>query len=44
MIDAYGDEGEDYPISPKNRAGRMQRIGVNDVIERVELWKNQYAT
>jgi len=38
MIDAYGDAGEDYPISMAHRAGRMQRISVRDVLDRVDRW------
>ena len=34
LIDAYGDPGEDYPISMENRPGRMPRITVRDVLER----------
>ncbi len=40
MIDAYGDPGEDYPVSMENRIGRMPRITVRDVLERVERWKS----
>ena len=43
MIDAYGDPGEDYPISMENRPGRMPRITVRDVLERVERWRTAYA-
>ena len=43
MIDAYGDPGEDYPISMENRPGRMAQIGVRDVLERVETWRSSYA-
>ena len=43
LIDAYGDPGEDYPISMENRAGRMQRITVRDVLDRVERWRAVYA-
>ena len=43
MIDAYGDPGEDYPISMENRPGRMPRITVRDVLERVERWQTAYA-
>ena len=42
MIDAYGDPGEDYPISMQNRTGRMPRILVRDVLERVERWRTAY--
>ena len=43
MIDAYGDPGEDYPISMENRPGRMPRITVQDVLDRVERWRTAYA-
>ena len=42
MIDAYGDPGEDYPISMENRPGRMPRISVDDVLERVQRWRDRY--
>jgi heptosyltransferase I len=44
MIDAYGDPGEEYPLSMENRPGRMPRISVSDVLERVQLWKARYAS
>jgi heptosyltransferase I len=40
MIDAYGDPGEDYPVSMENRTGRMPRISVRDVLDRVERWRS----
>ncbi len=43
LVDAYGDPGEDYPISAEKRSGRMPRIGVADVLERVERWRARYA-
>jgi heptosyltransferase I len=43
LVDAYGDPGENYPISMENRPGRMQRISVADVLERVERWRTRYA-
>jgi len=43
MIDAYGEPGEDYPISMVNRAGRMPRIAVRDVLDKVERWRRTYA-
>ncbi len=43
MIDAYGDPGEDYPLSMENRPGRMGRISVRDVLDKVELWRTRYA-
>jgi heptosyltransferase I len=39
IIDRYGDPGENYRPSMENRTGRMQRISVADVLEKVELWK-----
>ena len=44
MIDAYGEPGEDYPISMENRTGRMGRISVKDVLEKVELWERRYRS
>ena len=44
MIDAYGDPGEDYPLSMLNRTGRMPRISVRDVLDRVERWRTNYAS
>src|SRR5205823_11681366 len=38
MIDAYGDTGENYPISMENRPGRMIRIEPRHVLEKVQLW------
>jgi len=43
MIDAYGEPGEDYPVSMVNRPGRMHRITVRDVLEKIERWKLRYA-
>lgn len=44
LIDAYGDVGEDYPLSMENRPGRMSRISVRDVLDKVQVWKSRYAT
>ena len=44
MIDAYGDPGEDYPVSMENRTGRMPRITVRAVLDRVEHWRSTYAS
>ena len=44
MIDAYGDPCEDYPLSMENRPGRMPRITVRDVLDRVQTWKERYAS
>ena len=43
LVDAYGDPGEDYPLNAERRKGRMPRIQVADVLERVERWKRVYA-
>ncbi|MFN2565417.1 MAG: glycosyltransferase family 9 protein [Gemmatimonadaceae bacterium] len=44
IVDAYGDPGEDYPISPETRPGRMKRITARDVLEKVEVWRSRYAS
>ncbi len=44
LIDAYGDPGEDYPLSMENRPGRMPRISVQDVLDKVQVWKSRYAS
>ena len=43
LIDAYGDPGEHYSISMENRPGRMARIGVRDVLDKVEVWRTIYG-
>jgi len=43
MIDVYGERGEDYPVTMENRHGRMGRISVRDVLDKVELWRTRYA-
>lgn len=43
MVDAYGEPGENYPITMEHRPGRMERIQVRDVLDRVELWRTRYA-
>jgi len=43
MVDAYGETGEDYPISMENRLDRMQLVTVCDVLEKVQVWRNEYA-
>ena len=44
LIDAYGDPGEEYPLSMENRPGRMSRISVRDVLDKVEMWRANYAS
>ncbi|MFL5568551.1 MAG: glycosyltransferase family 9 protein [Gemmatimonadaceae bacterium] len=43
MIDAYGDAGEEYPITMENRPGRMKRIEVGQVLEKVQTWRDRYS-
>jgi heptosyltransferase I len=43
IVDAYGNPGAEYPISMENRPGRMKRIETRDVLDKVVLWKEQYA-
>jgi heptosyltransferase I len=43
LIDAYGEPGEDYPITMENRPGRMKRIETHHVLEKVQLWRDRYA-
>jgi heptosyltransferase I len=42
VVDAYGDPGEEYPISIQKRPGRTRRITVEQVLEKVELWQRAY--
>jgi heptosyltransferase I len=42
MIDKYGDPGENYPIRMEFRRGRMERIAVADVMEKVAVWAATY--
>jgi heptosyltransferase I len=42
IVDAYGDPGEDYPVVPETRPGRMHRIHVRDVLDKVEVWRTRY--
>ena len=43
MIDAYGGPGEDYAPWMETRPGRMGRITVARVLEKVERWRTHYA-
>ncbi|MDP9204574.1 MAG: glycosyltransferase family 9 protein [Gemmatimonadota bacterium] len=43
VVDAYGDPGENYPISMENRPGRMKRIQTRHVLEKLALWRERYA-
>jgi heptosyltransferase I len=42
-IDAFGDPGEDYDAGAGYRPGRMERITVAQVLEKVELALTRYA-
>lgn len=43
VIDAYGEPGEEYPISMENRLDRMPRISVQMVLDKVERWRSAYG-
>lgn len=43
MIDAYANPGEEYVATMQNRPGRMSRITVDDVLNRVQVWRERYA-
>lgn len=43
VIDAYADPGEEYGPTMENRPNRMSRITVDDVLQRVERWREIYA-
>jgi heptosyltransferase I len=42
LIDAYGNPGEDYPVSMENRTGRVVRITVEQVQKKLEVWRRNY--
>jgi heptosyltransferase I len=42
LIDAYGEPGEDYAPTEGYREGRMERIGVEAVLEKVRLGLSRY--
>jgi heptosyltransferase I len=44
IVDAYGEPGEDYPITMENHYDRMPRITVRDVLDKVERWRSAYAS
>lgn len=43
IVDAYGDPGEEYAPSRQTRPGRMPKISVRDVLDRVDRWRDRYA-
>ena len=42
LVDAYGNPGEVYEATMEHRAGRMPRITVDAVLERVRRWEARY--
>ncbi len=42
LIDAFGDPGEDYPVTAPHRPGRMERITVEQVLEKAETALRTY--
>lgn len=44
MIDVYGEPGEEYPISMENRPDRMSRITSRDVLDKVQVWRDNYSS
>jgi heptosyltransferase I len=42
IVDAYGEPGEEYPVTIAHRYGRLPRISVRDVLDRVEIWATRY--
>ena len=43
VIDAFHDPGEGGAVTNRRRAGRMARITVDDVLRKVERWKQRQA-
>jgi heptosyltransferase I len=43
VVDAYGEPGEDYPVSMEHRLGRMQRITTAEVLAKVRTALERYA-
>lgn len=44
LIDAFGDDGEEYSAAEPNRPGRMNLITVGDVLDKIERWRATYAS
>jgi heptosyltransferase I len=42
MVDAFGEPGEDYPVTAGHRPRRMERITVDEVAEKVERALRDY--
>jgi heptosyltransferase I len=43
VIDAYNEPGVKAPISMETRSGRMARISVRDVLDKVARWREEYG-
>lgn len=44
LVDAFGDEGEEYSAAEPNRPGRMNLVTVGDVLDKIERWRANYAS
>ena len=42
MVDAYGAPGEEYGVTHETRPGGLDRVGVEEVLEKVRLWQQRY--
>lgn len=42
IVDAYHTPGENRPMTMQTRPGRMARIQVADVVQKLELWRARY--
>jgi heptosyltransferase I len=42
IVDAYHAPGENLPPTMETRSGRMARIQVKDVVQKLELWRARY--
>jgi heptosyltransferase I len=42
IIDAFHDAGESAPVTRRHRPGRMARVSVDDVADRVRVWEERY--
>jgi heptosyltransferase I len=43
IVDVYGNPEENYPPLMENRPGRMPRIQVEDVMQKVAIWSQNYG-
>jgi heptosyltransferase I len=42
VVDAYNAPGEKLPVTMETRPGRMARIQVEDVVQKLEVWRVRY--